>query len=133
MRRLHVPAWAIRAFSQGLVQQVWLARPSAVSIEEGEDEEDEEVVKALDGMTLHLSSRGKGSTPYTGVTRRSSGRFLAQYKRDGTYKALGTFDTAVEAAVAYYKHVESIGAGVEEEGEEEADEEEDEEELSPVY
>lgn len=40
-------------------------------------------------------------TGYKGVAKRESGRFYAQLWRDGKQEQLGTFDTAVEAAVAY--------------------------------
>ena len=72
------------------------------------DGEDDEVVQKAEGLQLHLSS--KGSTGYLGVFKSGS-RFEVRYgnKRSG-YKALGTFPTAVEGAVAYAKHVEGLGA-----------------------
>ena len=54
---------------------------------------------------MHLSS--SNSSGYKGVTRRGSGRFVATYPaRDGEEPvSLGSFDTAVEAAVAYARSV----------------------------
>jgi len=61
---------------------------------------------------LHLSS--SNVTGYMGVTEPSSGRFRAQHRAGGRQVSLGTFDTAVEAAVAYARVVgqaEVAGAG----------------------
>ena len=67
----------------------------------------------FDGLKLHPSS--KSPTGYMGVTPENS-RFRARYR--GTY--IGAFDTAVEAAVAYAKYVQTIeasaAAAAEEEG-----------------
>ncbi|EOD20879.1 hypothetical protein EMIHUDRAFT_117407 [Emiliania huxleyi CCMP1516] len=57
-----------------------------------------EVVAEAEGLRLHLSSNN--STGYKRVSKQASGRFKAQ--RQG-YVTIGTFDTAVEAAVAYAK------------------------------
>jgi len=56
-----------------------------------------EVVPQAEGLRLHLSSNGTG---YKGVNRQRD-KFNAGCVFDGTHKHLGTFDTAVEAAVAY--------------------------------
>ncbi|EOD15792.1 hypothetical protein EMIHUDRAFT_245602 [Emiliania huxleyi CCMP1516] len=53
--------------------------------------------RVAEGLSLHLSSN---STGYRGV-REHSGRFQAQRMVDGRADYLGTFGTAVEAAVAY--------------------------------
>ena len=53
---------------------------------------------------LHLSASESG---YKGVSRSGSRRFLARFC-DGSRKYLGTFETAVEAAVAYARHVQSL-------------------------
>ena len=54
-----------------------------------------------EGLRLHLSS--SSSSGYKGVCRKSSGRFQAAVQRvaGGRPVVLGSFDTAVEAAVAY--------------------------------
>ncbi|EOD04081.1 hypothetical protein EMIHUDRAFT_466286 [Emiliania huxleyi CCMP1516] len=57
------------------------------------------VAAEAEGLRLHLSS--SSSTGYMGVTEPSSGRFRAQHSVGGTEVYLGTFDTVVEAAVAY--------------------------------
>ncbi|EOD17984.1 hypothetical protein EMIHUDRAFT_195991 [Emiliania huxleyi CCMP1516] len=56
------------------------------------------VAREAEGLRLHLSSN---STGYRGVWRQASGRFQAKCSVDGREVGLGTFDTAVEAAVAY--------------------------------
>ena len=57
-----------------------------------------EVETEVDGLQLHLSSRS--ATGYLGVRLSKSGdRFRAEHADTN----LGTFDTAVEAAVAYAK------------------------------
>ena len=57
-----------------------------------------EVVPEAEGLRLHLSSNGTG---YKGVSRQYDRKFQATWIFDGTPKYLGSFDTAVEAAVAY--------------------------------
>ena len=64
----------------------------------------EEPVEEAQGWRLHRCSRSISNTGYMGVYRRSDGRFEAR----GTVlhgghkgKRLGTFGTAVEAAVAF--------------------------------
>ncbi|EOD21073.1 hypothetical protein EMIHUDRAFT_101766 [Emiliania huxleyi CCMP1516] len=59
------------------------------------------VVAEAEGLRLHLSS---SSTGYKGVYEQS-GRFQAKHRVDGRLAHLGTFDTAVEAAVAYARAV----------------------------
>ena len=88
----------------------------------GLDDDGARVTKA-DGLRLHLAEQGRRTkhmspTGYLGVGKVSSGRFSAQHQRDGKKTCLGTFDTAVEAAVAYAKHVKSLGATLEEDEEE---------------
>ncbi|EOD25865.1 hypothetical protein EMIHUDRAFT_206065 [Emiliania huxleyi CCMP1516] len=56
------------------------------------------VVADAGGVRLHLSSRNP--TGYRGVTK-GCGRFRVEIKLNGRRVHLGTFDTAVEAAVAY--------------------------------
>ena len=80
---------------------------------EGEEEEEGEkaeaageVVKQVDGVRLHLSCRS--STGYSGVYPRC-GRFRAQLRSDGKQTLTGTYDTAVEAAVAYAKQWIAVG------------------------
>ena len=71
----------------------------------GEVEEEMEVeapAAEAEGLRLHLSSN---STGYRGVFKQSSGRFHARRRVDGRNVSVGTFDTAVEAAVAYARAV----------------------------
>jgi len=56
------------------------------------------VVADAGGVRLHLSSRNP--TGYRGVTK-DCGRFRVEIKLNGRRVHLGTFDTAVEAAVAF--------------------------------
>ena len=87
----------------------------AYAQEEGEQEEQEEqqeqqqerangsMVEEADGYRLHLRSKNK--TGYKGVIKDkgdSHGRFLAIRNS----LRIGLYDTAVEAAVAYARHVE---------------------------
>eukprot|EP00900_Chrysochromulina_parva_P012785 jgi/Chrpa1/21507/Chrysochromulina_OHIO_Genome00025727-RA len=75
------------------------------------------MVTEAEGLRLHLSPRS--STGYLGVFRLPdypSGQppakpFRAKYKRDGRYVFLGHFATAVEAAVAYARHMARDGEG----------------------
>ena len=76
------------------------------------------------GLKLHMSDRS--STGYRGVYQ-DGGRFAAQMCVEGKNVRLGTFDTAVEAAVAVARFVAANEEAVAEEGEEEEEEEEDEE------
>ena len=59
------------------------------------------VAAEAEGLRLHLSSRS--STGYKGVYEvfKSGSRFQARHMADGRQVCYGTFDTAVEAAVAY--------------------------------
>ena len=66
------------------------------------------MVTEAEGLRLHLSSRS--STGYENVSKEPSGRFRAQHKVDGRQVAIGFFDTAVEAAVAYARAVGEVGA-----------------------
>ena len=83
-------------------------QPAAAAGEEGEEgkergEEGEARAAAeSEGLQLHLSNNNQ--TGYTGVSKIPSGRFKAQCMVDGRHDYLGTFDTAVEAAVAYGRH-----------------------------
>ena len=52
-----------------------------------------------EGLRLHLSS--SSSSGYKGVNKQASGRFEAKHRVGGKVVYLGTFGTAVEAAVAY--------------------------------
>ena len=62
------------------------------------------VVAEAAGLRLHLSSTS--STGYKGVVERASGRFFqAQHRVDGRKLCLGSFKSAVEAAVAYARTV----------------------------
>ncbi|EOD21267.1 hypothetical protein EMIHUDRAFT_241459 [Emiliania huxleyi CCMP1516] len=63
------------------------------------------LVTEAEGLRLHLSS--SNSTGYRGLfhDRRASGRFQAQYRAGERRVSIGSFDTAVEAAVAYARAV----------------------------
>ena len=60
-----------------------------------------ELVTEVDGLTLHLSQRNS-TTGYKGVSKNGK-RFKAERRMGGKVYYIGTFDTAVEAAVAYAK------------------------------
>jgi len=106
--------------------------PEDAAAEEGEEAEEEEegeegaepapVVEEAEGLRLHLSN--SNSTGYRGV-RMQRGRFNARHMLDGTCLYLGSFGTAVEAAVAYAR---AVGQGGAEEGEGEGEGEEEGEE-----
>ena len=57
------------------------------------------VAAEAEGLRLHLSS--SSSTGYKGVYEHASGRFKAQHRAGERMVYLGSFATAVEAAVAY--------------------------------
>ena len=69
-----------------------------------EEEEEAEVLEEYGGYKLHLSSNKCG---YYGVSRRPSGRYQARLF-PATAKAMniGSYATAVEAAVAVAMHLE---------------------------
>ena len=90
----------------------------ADSNEEEEDEEDEDFVKADGGYRLFLSK--KNPTGYMGVSRNGS-KFNARC-RIGAMTYLGTFDRAVDAAVAYARHIQSISDGKDEQKDDEDNE-----------
>ena len=80
------------------------------------------VATEADALRLHLSSIT--STGYKGVHADRS-RFRAEHRMGGKQVYLGTFDTAVEAAVAYARAVgQAEAAGAAEEGDEVGGEEE---------
>ena len=68
---------------------------------------DGEAVKEADGYKLFVSD--KNPTGYMGVFQQQNGRFEAKRKVGGKYVYIGTYDTAVEAAVAYAKHAAKDG------------------------
>ena len=72
--------------------------------------EDGRVTEAA-GMQLHLVEEGlaakKSTSGYLGVSRMR-GRFRANHLLNGKRTDLGSFDTAVDAAVAYAKHVQHL-------------------------
>ena len=68
----------------------------------------EPLVAEAEGFRLHLSN--KNGTGYRGVHKHSCGRFQAQHSVGGREVYLGTFDTEVEAAVAFARHVQSPAA-----------------------
>ena len=83
-----------------------------------------EVVSESQGLQLHLSR--KAASGYKGVqrSRRSRGEFFEAWgARDGVSVSLGLFPSAVEAAVAYARHLEAGG----DEGDDDDDDDDDEE------
>ena len=83
------------------------------------------VLEVYDGVRLYLSARNP--TGYLGVSkvfngsRQWTGTFSATCER-GAKQYLGTYDTAVEAAAAYARHMQAQGMPVEAETMEEGDE-----------
>ena len=67
------------------------------------------VAEAAAGLRLHLSS--SNATGYKGVHKQPSGRFQAKHMVDGRKVVLGSFDTAVEGAVAYARAVGEAPGG----------------------
>jgi len=90
-------------------------------------------VAEAEGLQLHLSS--KSATGYKGVRQDagvlSGGGYRAGHMVGGISRHIGTFDTAVEAAVAYARAVVKAKAEAEEVAAEEGKEEEEEEEEAP--
>ena len=43
----------------------------------------------------------RSSTGYKGVSNTTSGKFLARFNDNGMRKSLGTFETSIQAALAY--------------------------------
>ena len=69
------------------------------------------VVKEAGGYKLFLSSESRNESGYKGVRQTLSGRFHVRCT-DSALKSdlsLGTYDTAVEAAVEYAKHMAAKG------------------------
>ena len=72
-------------------------------------------MKEAEGVELYTSPTM--ASGYTCVVRSRTGRFFeAYYSHHGTKKSLGTFDTAVEAAVAYARHRRAMAVGAREDG-----------------
>ncbi|EOD25145.1 hypothetical protein EMIHUDRAFT_206274 [Emiliania huxleyi CCMP1516] len=78
------------------------SRPRGGDRRAGSSRQAAAVAAEAEGLRLHLSS--SSSTGYKGVSRERS-RFRAQHHVDGKDVYLGSFDTAVEAAVAYARAV----------------------------
>ena len=113
------------------------------------EEQHEAAVSESEGVQLFLSERT--ATGYMGVSRNASGKFFearcSAGERAGSKNLIGTFGTAVEAAVAYARFrtqsrqqggeqaeegEEEVGAAEEEKEEEEEEEEETEETRVPI-
>ena len=86
---------------------VAFAKAAAESDEQDQDDEseEEEIVEQAEGLQLHLSS--KSATGYKGVRRQNNSYYAHSTGSEKTY--LGSFGTAVEAAVAYARHVQEEG------------------------
>ena len=78
-----------------------------VSVVKEKVEDPDAVVNEAEGYKLFLSA--KTATGYMGVFKQSSGRFIARRMAGGKDVCIGTFDTAVEAAVAFAKHAAKDG------------------------
>ena len=59
-----------------------------------------------EGLRLQTSFNPSG---YRGVSIKKNGRFQAQYWHDGGHTHLGMFDTAIDAAICYARHLKSLG------------------------
>ena len=77
--------------------------------DEQELEQDDELETEAEGLQLHLSDNS--ATGYKCVYETRSKRF--EVRADNTY--LGCFETAVEAAVCYARHVQQCGKDEDEE------------------
>ena len=66
-----------------------------------------QVVKLHKGRQLHL---GDSATGYTGVYETPSSNFEAKRRAGAKMYSLGTFKTALEAAVVYADSLKRIGA-----------------------
>ena len=66
-----------------------------------------QVVSHHNGRQLHL---GDSATGYTGVYERASGSFEVKRRAGAKMYSLGTFKTALEAAVVYADSLKRIGA-----------------------
>ena len=106
---------------------------AAVAVAKKLLEPTQSLVTEAQGLKLHLSSRGNNTTGYRGVSfepDRNVFRAMIGKAR------LGTFKTAVEAAVAVARHLqekeEQGMVGVEEDEDEDEDEEDEEEEVELV-
>ncbi|EOD30797.1 hypothetical protein EMIHUDRAFT_232396 [Emiliania huxleyi CCMP1516] len=69
-----------------------------------------QVAASLPGRSYSSAAKdalagGRNATGYEGVLKHTSGRFQARHRVGGRQVYLGTFDTAVEAAVAYARGV----------------------------
>ena len=61
------------------------------------------------GLQLHLSATNP--TGYKGVyVKRGTGRFEAKVCSHGMLHHIGRFDSALEAAIATARHVQSLGS-----------------------
>ena len=63
-----------------------------------------EVVKEAEGYKLHLATRSDSTTGYLNVSKMASGHFNAVRMVDGKTVYLGSYNTAVEAAVAVARY-----------------------------
>ena len=109
-RRTARLVWTMRMMSR--MRSSRLNSPSS-SLDDSAGAPADALVNEADGYTLFLSNR-KNDSGYKGVTKMRNGRYEAYYY-DASRKVkvnIGVYDTAVEAAVAYAKHVQSLdGAG----------------------
>ena len=62
----------------------------------------------MEGLQLIRSSQIRSASGFAGVYP-SANRFLARHKKGGIVQHLGSFGTAAEAALAYARHLASLG------------------------
>jgi hypothetical protein len=99
---------------------------AAVAVAKKLLEPSQSLVTEAEGLKLHLSSRTNSTTGYRGVSFESFGARNVFRASAGKTRRLGSYKTAVEAAVAVARHLQEEGAGVDEEEEEEEEKEEKE-------
>ena len=93
----------------------WVAKDTEEAAEEkGDDGDDYHIVSEVDGLSLHLAPQS--TTGYACVFRKRNARSTHFYVKIGS-TILGTFATAVEAAVAYASFVAAKEAAKERGGE----------------
>ena len=103
-RRVGGTSVNLGAFDTAVEAAVAYARAAGQAPEDSDEDEVSAPELVAEGLRLHLSSRS--STGYAAVVKRAHGRFEASHKVDGRRNVyLGTFDTAVDAAVAYARTV----------------------------
>jgi len=94
------------AYAKALNAKLAGGKESGPSSEAKVETQDTAIVTEVEGQQLHLAPGT--STGYKGVFSRSKGSYGARVTRNGESIRLGVFNTAIEAAVAYAKHVQEL-------------------------